>query len=254
MKRMQVKKIIVALGAVIICTLACQSERPPAKTAEDYYNSGVAKQKAGDLKGAIADYDMAIKLDPNYAAAYNNRGNAKRDLGYNKVAIADYDMAIKLDPNYAKAYINRGEAKWRLGDNQGALLDYQHVIEIKGPKDSASKYSQLRIWIVKARSGKIEEAKKEAKQSVESAPGEEWVDTILQFYAGLIDDQALLAAASSPDPPKDRERKCEAYFYLGEYYLALGDKKLAQECFQKCLDTGVTNFLEYQSAKWELAS
>ena len=46
--------------------------------------------------GAIADYNQAIKINPNYALAYNNRGNIKRTKGDIDGAIADFDRAIKL--------------------------------------------------------------------------------------------------------------------------------------------------------------
>ncbi len=36
------------------------------------------------------------------------RGNARKELGEFKEAIADYNQAIKLDPNDAKVYHNRG--------------------------------------------------------------------------------------------------------------------------------------------------
>jgi tetratricopeptide (TPR) repeat protein len=34
-----------------------------------------------DFDGAIADYNQAIRIDPEYALAYNNRGNAKDGNG-----------------------------------------------------------------------------------------------------------------------------------------------------------------------------
>ena len=40
-----------------------------------------------------------------------NRGNEKYELKQYTEAIADYDKAIELDPNYAAAYTNRGFAK-----------------------------------------------------------------------------------------------------------------------------------------------
>ena len=57
---------------------------------------------------AIAAYEQAIRLDPNYASAYNNKGTALNDLKRYEEAIAAYEQAIRLDPNYTFAYNNKG--------------------------------------------------------------------------------------------------------------------------------------------------
>ena len=44
----------------------------------------------------MADYDQAIKLNPDYAIAFRNRGIAKQKKGDNDEAIADFNRAIKL--------------------------------------------------------------------------------------------------------------------------------------------------------------
>ena len=100
-------------------------------TAEEWFNSAYNKGESGDKQGAIADYNQAIKIKPDYAYAYNNRGSAKDDLGDYQGAIADYNQAINIKPDYADAYNNRGIAKKNLGDKQGAIADYNQAINIK---------------------------------------------------------------------------------------------------------------------------
>jgi tetratricopeptide (TPR) repeat protein len=60
---------------------------------------------------APAEYDAAIRLNPDSAEAYFNRGLARTKLNQRPAAIADYDEAIRLNPNFAEAYLYRGYLK-----------------------------------------------------------------------------------------------------------------------------------------------
>ena len=62
----------------------------------------------GRYDKAIADYDEAIRLNPNDASAYYERGQAWHSKDDLDKAIADYDEAIRLDPRHARAYTIRG--------------------------------------------------------------------------------------------------------------------------------------------------
>ena len=99
--------------------------------AEACFSRGVAKFMQRDYRGSIADCDRAIELNPDYVVAYYNRGGAKSALGDHKGAIADYDGAIELKPDFVEAYNNRGVTKFELGDHEGAIADYDWAIELK---------------------------------------------------------------------------------------------------------------------------
>src|SRR5438552_2741433 len=100
------------------------------KDAAIYNNRGLAKQEKGDLDAAIVDFNRAIQLNLKDAVACSNRGNTKRDKGDLDGAIADYNRAIRLDPKYAYAYYDRGLAKKQKSDLDGAIADYNRVIEL----------------------------------------------------------------------------------------------------------------------------
>jgi tetratricopeptide (TPR) repeat protein len=98
--------------------------------AVTYFDLGFAKQKKGDLEGAMGDYNQAIKLNPNDFSAYNNRGNVKLSKGDLGGAMADYNQAIRLNPKYATSYNNLGNIKLRKGDLNGAMADLNQAIEL----------------------------------------------------------------------------------------------------------------------------
>ena len=107
------------------------SEGKQSKSAESSFNSGIARHKSGQYDAAVADFDVAIRLRPNFTDAYNNRGVAKHKLGQYDGAVADFDVAIRLRPSFADAYNNRGNAKHDLGQYDAAIADFDVAIRLR---------------------------------------------------------------------------------------------------------------------------
>ena len=115
-------------GAIIDYTIAIKSD-PDLSVA--YGMRGFAYYKLGEYNTAIADYTTAIRLDPDYISIYYNRGSAYQKLGKYNIAIPDYTTAIRLDPDYASAYNNRGVAYEELGEYNAAIADYTTAIRLE---------------------------------------------------------------------------------------------------------------------------
>lgn len=67
---------------------------------------GAAWQRGDDVDRAIADYDVALRLDPKLADVFNTRGELHRGKGDRPRALADFGAALKIDPQHAAARAN----------------------------------------------------------------------------------------------------------------------------------------------------
>ena len=98
--------------------------------ADKHYTTGLDLQNQRRYTKAIAEYDVAIRLNPHHASAYNNRGFIYDELGELKRALADYSEAIRLGPKGTLYYNNRGGTYFKLGQYQRAIQDYDHAIRL----------------------------------------------------------------------------------------------------------------------------
>ena len=130
--------------------------------AEAYNNRGIAKRTLERYEDAIADHDQAIRLKPDHAGAYTNRGIAKRTLGRYEDAIADYNQAIRLKPDYTDAYNNRGTAKAELERYEDAIADHDQAIRLD-PNDAGA-YNDR--GIAKSKLGRYEDAIADFDQAI----------------------------------------------------------------------------------------
>ncbi|MCX6277159.1 MAG: tetratricopeptide repeat protein [Bacteroidetes bacterium] len=94
--------------------------------AHTFFNAANERYRNRDIHGALAFFDSAISLKPQYAKAYNNRGIIRaiefRDM---RGAIADFDKAIEIDPDYGDAYFGRGSAYFNQNELEKACRDWQ---------------------------------------------------------------------------------------------------------------------------------
>ncbi|MCF8034564.1 MAG: tetratricopeptide repeat protein [Desulfarculaceae bacterium] len=83
----------------------------PSQRATVYNNRGNAHYFAKNYSKALADYNQALKKDPDNALAYYNKGYVYATLERPAVAIEMFDQALKRDPRFARAYHDRGMAR-----------------------------------------------------------------------------------------------------------------------------------------------
>jgi tetratricopeptide (TPR) repeat protein/serine/threonine protein kinase len=144
---------------------AIEAERLRAE-AERLVVRGKAKLTGGDLRGALADLDQAVLLDPAYARAWLNRGAVRTGLGDYAGARRDLDQSLLLDPTSVRAWTNRGVLELRFGDPAAALSDLDQALRLD-PGDALS-------WATRGTTqlqlGALEEAVQDFDQAIRLAP------------------------------------------------------------------------------------
>lgn len=103
----------------------------PINQAQGWFYQGLSQAKTGDLLGAIASYDQAIELQPEFWEYWFNRGLTLFHLERFEEAIAAYQTAIELKPDFYKAWYNRGGTLGELGYFEEAIACFDKAIEIK---------------------------------------------------------------------------------------------------------------------------
>jgi protein O-mannosyl-transferase len=95
------------------------------------YNSrGIAKYKANDLDGALADFNQALALDPRFPLSLYYRGVISEIRHDYDAALADLDATIGLVPDFANAYNDRGKVRNERRDYAGAAADLTRAISL----------------------------------------------------------------------------------------------------------------------------
>ncbi|MGB3655188.1 MAG: tetratricopeptide repeat protein, partial [Rivularia sp. (in: cyanobacteria)] len=100
-----------------------------------YFNRALVYSLQRQYELALTDYNQAIEINPEYASAYYYRGITYSFHNKYELALADYGKAIVINPNYANAYYNKGLIYHQFLNQLDLAIDnYSKAIQLK-PKN-----------------------------------------------------------------------------------------------------------------------
>ena len=195
---------ILALLAVITAALVGCGE---SGEAEEHFDTGVGLQQEGKLQEAIAEFDEAVRLDPEFALAFINRGKAFLDMDQPQRALEDFDEAVRLDPENFLPYYERGFTRLRqvegyyagiqpgdIGDEgqakdrlREALQDVDAAIRLN-PEHANSYIARVRTHTLL---GMETEAQRDAAQAVALGYHLDYLREIIAETKGLLNDEVV---------------------------------------------------------------
>jgi tetratricopeptide (TPR) repeat protein len=153
--------------AIAACTRRIQSGKVAGyDLAVNYVNRGANYSIKGDLDAAMADYNEAIRLSPNFSNAFTHRGNLYADKGNLDLALSDYNEAIRLEPN-AISFLDRGNLYSGKGDFDSAIADYNEAVRLN-PKYAKAFYNR---GITKRSKGDVAGGDADIAEAVAIQPG-----------------------------------------------------------------------------------
>jgi tetratricopeptide (TPR) repeat protein len=80
---------------------------------------------------ALESYDRALALQPEHVGVLNNRAGVLQELGRQLEALAGYDRALAIKPDYPEALNNRGIVLQALGRTAEALQSYDTALSLR---------------------------------------------------------------------------------------------------------------------------
>jgi lipoprotein NlpI len=173
----------------------------------------------GDYDHAIADDTEAIRINPEHNSAYVSRAEAYRKKGDYVPALEDLGEALRIDPKYSYAYETRALTNFYAGKYDAAASD----LELLVAEDDPAPDDVLLLYITRARLRR-ESAVAELETNAAKLKQTNWPVPVIELFLGRRTPEETLAAASSfPN------LRCDAEFYLGEWYLLRGDRAAAMD-------------------------
>lgn len=127
----KIKKIVLFTGIFAILGIAAFIPNIlGAVKALGHYERGQQLTEAGDYEKAIAEYNKAISIKPNFAIAWTNRGFAQGKLSRHLDKFSSCAQATNVAPNFAEAWNCKGLARFDLKQYELALQEYDQAIAV----------------------------------------------------------------------------------------------------------------------------
>jgi tetratricopeptide (TPR) repeat protein len=140
-----------------------------------YNNLGSALAEKGRTDEALAQFQKALALEPDYPEALNNLGDALLHKGQVDEAIGRFQDALKINPKFAEAHYDFGLALVRKGQVDEGIEQFREALQIE-PILTAARYN---IGVALMQKGRLDEAIIQFQMALEINPND------AEIYLGL---------------------------------------------------------------------
>lgn len=136
---------VIFLGMTALATLVTARRNDDYRTEVALWRDTVAKrlsnplahfmlagayERSGDVVRALASYEEALRLKPNFSVGHENFGELLLKQGRRAEAVTHFEAALRLQPEFADAHMNLGNALLAEGRGAEALRHLGEAVRL----------------------------------------------------------------------------------------------------------------------------
>jgi tetratricopeptide (TPR) repeat protein len=204
------------------------------RTAEEYARRADLYVKLKDHEKALADYEAAVKINPNNHRIQLDHAKALKSHHCPGEAISNLSLLIEEYPTSSTYHRYQGVVLCDLGRHEEALKYFDKSIELLATDGDLKTYESRVMLFVKMKQFKkaVADYDQYVKRSSNSASahftrGEFYLNTLKNYKQALVDFD--IAIEKNPNAWHWYKRRGLAHFYLEQYEKALADIAKAVE-------------------------
>lgn len=210
-------------------------------------HKGVHQDALGKNNEAAASFAEATRLDPNNTDTLSAQAANALILGKDALTLSTLARAQQLNPTQFEASKMRALAHYYAGNVQSAREELLQVL--KKSDQLASGYAALWLYVMNRQTGR------DGTQALDNfkpqLSANEWPMPILHMLNNSLTFEQALAKAQENNS-QSTQQSTELYFFYAQKLLADKRTTEAKEYFQKVVQLGIYEYLEYGLAQREL--
>jgi len=166
--------------------------KPDSAAAQ--YNLGVALRLWGDPEGAEKAEREALRLQPQFPEAHFVLGLVLGDrVGSEGKGLAEFEAAVAQKPDFPDAHFNIGVIHWKRNEVEAAIASFRRAVD--GRPDSAK--CRFRLGQALARAEKLTEAADQLQRAAKLDPADEAAPYQLSLIYRKLGEDAKAAEAAA---------------------------------------------------------
>ena len=212
-----------------VSSLSAEIQKNKRSTAETEYSQGLAQLSRDDYSRALANFEKAVEIDPNYAEAWYQAGYCYGVLGRAADALRASRQAAKLRPEWAAAWINIGTSSFALSQYKDAVDAYRQAIKL----DENNPDTQYSLGLTFNRLGRTDEEVLAYRRAIQIKP--DHANALEKLGAALFKQKRYADSAAAFDSLKTYKPDAKTYNSLGESLLEAGKTDDSVDAFNSAL-------------------